>query len=88
MYPGPDIVAVIDLSRLVTGFAPEAFEVVPDLKEKFIEALFAASEWNATWSLPLPKAKETNILLLFRTLTNIFQGKMSLSGMWSVKVSQ
>ncbi|KAG6880255.1 hypothetical protein C0992_001823 [Termitomyces sp. T32_za158] len=80
------VLELIDLSRLVTGFAPEALEVAPGLKEKFIEALFAASEWNASWSLPLPKAKETNMLLLFRTLANIFQEKISLSGTWSVKI--
>ncbi|KAG6889830.1 hypothetical protein C0995_014307 [Termitomyces sp. Mi166 len=84
-WPSLQRFPVIDLSRLVTGFAPEAFDV-PGLKEKFIEALFTASEWSASWSLPLPKPKETNILLLFRTLSNVFQDKISLSGTWSGKV--
>ncbi|KAG5715692.1 Phospholipase A-2-activating protein [Termitomyces sp. T112] len=84
-WPSLQRFPVIDLSRLVTGFAPEALEV-PGLKEKFVEALFAASEWSASWSLPLPKPKETNILLLFRTLTNVFQEKISLSGTWNRKV--
>ncbi|KAG6868823.1 hypothetical protein C0993_009705 [Termitomyces sp. T159_Od127] len=85
-WPSLQRFPVIDLSRLVTGFALEAFEVAPGLKEKFVEALFAASDWNAPWSLPLPKAKETNMLLLFRTLANIFQEKISLSGVWNLKI--
>ncbi|KAG6909638.1 hypothetical protein DXG01_016420 [Tephrocybe rancida] len=78
-------VTVIDLSRLLTGFSPEAFDA-PDLKERFVEALFAASEWNSSWALPLPKPRETNILLLFRTLANVFQDKISLEGTWTSKV--
>ncbi|KAG6843390.1 hypothetical protein H0H93_001190, partial [Arthromyces matolae] len=70
--------------RLVTGFAPGAFEGT-ELKAKFIEALFVASEWSSSWSQPIPKPRETNILLLFRTLANVFQEKISLSGTWSGK---
>ncbi|KAG6833074.1 hypothetical protein H0H87_011819 [Tephrocybe sp. NHM501043] len=84
-WPSSQRFPVIDLSRLLTGFAPEAFDT-SGVKEKFIEALFTASEWNASWSPPLPKPRETNILLLFRTLANVFQDKISLDGTWSNKV--
>ncbi|KAG6853915.1 hypothetical protein C0991_012584 [Blastosporella zonata] len=80
-----DTVVVIDLSRLLTGFAPEAFDA-PGLKERFVEALFTASQWNTSWTPPLSKPRETNILLLFRTLANVFQEKISLDGMWTSKV--
>ncbi|KAG5643225.1 hypothetical protein DXG03_001309 [Asterophora parasitica] len=83
-WPPSQRFPVIDLSRLLTGFSPEAFEA-PGLKERFFEALFKASEWDSSWSLPLPKPRETNILLLFRTLANVFQEKTS-AGSWSGKV--
>ncbi|KAG6828591.1 hypothetical protein H0H92_007381 [Tricholoma furcatifolium] len=79
------ILELIDLSRLLTGFSPETL-APPDLKDKFVEALFTASEWDSSWTPPLPKARETNILLLFRTLANIFQENISLEGNWSGKV--
>ena len=70
--------SVIDLSRLVTGYYPDSL-ASPELKERFFEALFKASEWTGSWSLPLSKAKETNILLLFRTLANAFQEGTTVS---------
>ncbi|KAF8077719.1 phospholipase A-2-activating protein [Lyophyllum atratum] len=84
-WPSSQRFPVIDLSRLLTGFSPDAFEA-PQLKDRFLEALFKACEWDASWSLPLTKPRETNILLLFRTLANIFQEKMSLEGLWPSKV--
>jgi phospholipase A-2-activating protein len=77
---------VIDLSRLVTGYCPEAF-ASSGLKERFFEALFKASDWTASWSLPLSKPKETNILLLFRTLANVFQEGTTIDdGAWVQQV--
>lgn len=70
---------VIDLGRLLVGFCPEAFGgqgtgLEPNvLKERFAEALFQASEWGTGWTLPLPKARETNMLLVLRTLANVFK---------------
>ncbi|KAG5638990.1 hypothetical protein H0H81_008211 [Sphagnurus paluster] len=84
-WPSSQRFPVIDLSRLLTGFSPEAFDA-PGVKEKFFEALFKASEWDVSWSLPLPKARETNILLLFRTLANLFQEKVVPEEGWSSKV--
>jgi phospholipase A-2-activating protein len=76
---------VIDLSRLLTGFCPEAFET-PGLTQRFLDSLFKASDWDSSWALPLSKPRETNILLLFRTLANMFQEKVSPNGVWVSKV--
>jgi phospholipase A-2-activating protein len=76
---------VIDLSRLLAGFCHTAFATL-GLKDRFFEALFKASEWNTSWALPLPKHRETNILLLFRTIANIFQEETTLDGTWVGKV--
>lgn len=70
---------MIDLSRLLVGFCPEAFGgegsgLEPNvLKERFAEALFQAAEWGSGWTPPLPKARETNMLLVLRTLANVFK---------------
>jgi hypothetical protein len=63
---------VIDLCRLVTGYCPKAFTAA-GVKERFFEALFKAAEWDKPWPSPLPKYRETNTLLLFRALANVFQ---------------
>ncbi|KAJ8700517.1 WD repeat protein Lub1 [Pleurotus ostreatus] len=77
---------VIDLSRLLTGFCPSVFSA-PGLRERFLEALFEASDWSSSWSTPLPKPRETNILLLLRTLANSFQEGTRLDeGTWPTKV--
>jgi len=77
---------VIDLSRLLAGFCPSAFATL-GLKDRFFEALFRASEWDASWTLPLPKHRETNTLLLFRTVANVFQEGTAFNGTWVGKVS-
>ena len=73
---------MIDLSRLVTGYCPDAF-AAPGLRERFFKALFKAAEWSEPGSSPLPKYRETNNLLLFRTLANAFQeGAPVTKGDW------
>ncbi|KAF9469300.1 phospholipase A-2-activating protein [Collybia nuda] len=84
-WPSSQRFPVIDLSRLLTGFCPEAFNN-SDLKGRFFEALFKASEWDISWNPPLSKPRETNILLLFRTLANVFQEKTLFEGTWVEKV--
>jgi len=69
---------VIDLSRLLVGFCPEVFGSPSSssselLRERFVDALFKAAEWDAGWAPPLPKARETNMLLVLRTLANSFE---------------
>jgi phospholipase A-2-activating protein len=85
-WPSSQRFPVIDLSRLVTGYCPDAF-ASPGLKERFFEALFTASDWTASWSVPLSKPKETNILLLFRTLGNVYQEGTTINdGAWVQQV--
>ncbi|KAF4615497.1 hypothetical protein D9613_002740 [Agrocybe pediades] len=67
-------------NRLLVGFCPEAFELSPTsssssfdanlLRQRFAEALFRAAEWDSDWTPPLSKARETNMLLVLRTLAN------------------
>ncbi|KAF9484697.1 phospholipase A-2-activating protein [Pholiota conissans] len=71
-WPPSQRFPVIDLSRLLIGFAPEAFSD-PGVLDRFSESLFTAAEWSASWTEPIPKTRETNILLLLRTLANAFQ---------------
>ena len=76
---------VIDLSRLLLGFCPEAFSA-DGLKDRFADALFRAADWSASWALPLPKPRETNMLLLLRTLCNAFQEDGQTDPVWLTKV--
>lgn len=76
---------MIDLGRVLIGFSPKTFED-PDLKEFFYRTLFQASEWNEAWSSPLPKTRETNILLALRTLANGIQEDADLGGSWFSQV--
>jgi len=76
---------LIDLSRLLIGFAPLAISEAA-VKDRLVSALFAAAEWSEAWTSPLNKGRETNILLLFRTLANIFQEGVALNEDWVGKV--
>ncbi|KAF6763887.1 phospholipase A-2-activating protein [Ephemerocybe angulata] len=58
-WPASQRFPVIDLGRLLFGYSPSVFR--------------DSNEWTSPWSSPLPKARETNMLLLFRTLSNAFQ---------------
>ncbi|EAU88837.2 phospholipase A-2-activating protein [Coprinopsis cinerea okayama7 len=86
-WPPSQRFPIIDLSRLLIGYCPEAF-ASPGEKEKFIEALFQSAEWNAPWTSPLPKHRETNILLLLRSLANAFQEGTEINGEWLMKLLQ
>ncbi|PPR06426.1 hypothetical protein CVT26_004838 [Gymnopilus dilepis] len=77
-WPSSQRFPVIDLGRLLVGFCPEAFAPSSTsaesalLSDRFVDALFRAAEWETGWAPPLSKARETNILLVFRTLANAF----------------
>jgi len=73
---------VIDLSRLVIAFGAGK-SADSETRARFFQVLFNASEWNAAWSLPLSKTKQTNILLLLRTVANAFEEDAPISeGTW------
>ncbi|TFK76208.1 phospholipase A-2-activating protein [Pluteus cervinus] len=69
-WPVSQLFPVIDLGRLLVGFSSDAFDATR--KYRFLSVLFAAAEWERSWELPVPKARETNILLVLRTLANSF----------------
>ncbi|KAL0946557.1 hypothetical protein HGRIS_012762 [Hohenbuehelia grisea] len=85
-WPTSQRFPVIDLSRILTGLCPRVLDA-PGLKDRFFEALFKASDWSDPWSPPPPKPRETNILLLLRTLVNSFQERAGLEdGAWPTRV--
>lgn len=55
---------------MLIGF--RAADIDVGTRERLFRCLFKASEWDGTWSLPLSKTKQTNILLLLRTIANAF----------------
>lgn len=72
----------MDLARLVVGHCPEAYSDAT-VKKRFIAALFQGAGWADPWSTPLPKPRETNILLLLRALSNAFQTSTTVGdGAW------
>jgi hypothetical protein len=77
----PDISLVIDLARLLSGFCADRID-----NNAFFDALFRAAELdNGTSSSS--KAKETNVLLVLRTVANAFQeGTKTSDGAWIEKV--
>lgn len=63
---------VIDLARLVVGHCSYAFSE-SEKKRKFFATLFEAAEWTSRWTVPVPKSRETNGLLMLRGLANAFK---------------
>lgn len=62
---------VIDLARLISGYCPSAYSDSKVAKQ-FFASLTKAAEWDAPWDAPIPKSRETNVLLTLRTLANAF----------------
>ncbi|KAK2466759.1 hypothetical protein APHAL10511_001017 [Amanita phalloides] len=71
-WPAPQLFPVIDLARLLAGYCPEIFQD-NDIKERFYNTLLAAADWSSPWGPPLSKIRETNILLVLRTMVNALQ---------------
>lgn len=72
----------MDLSRLVVGHCPSAF-AEPNVKQRFFTAIFQGASWFEPWVSPLPKPRETNVLLLLRALANAFQDTTTAGdGVW------
>jgi phospholipase A-2-activating protein len=64
--------SVIDLLRLILASNPLAFKSVQD-KQGIIRALFKSVQRDQAWVSPLEKSRETNLLLVLRTIANMFQ---------------
>ncbi|KAJ7633059.1 phospholipase A-2-activating protein [Roridomyces roridus] len=71
-WPAGIILPILDLSRLIVAYCPEAVKAA-GLKERLFEALFKASEWPTPWVKSPTKPVETNIMLVFRALANVAQ---------------
>ncbi|KAJ6531599.1 phospholipase A-2-activating protein [Mycena vulgaris] len=71
-WPASLRLPVLDLTRLILAFCPEA--VKPSgLKERLFAALFKAANWQTPWVKPASKPAETNVMLVFRALANVTQ---------------
>ena len=85
-WPTAQLFPVIDLTRLLAGHALHIFHSAAQ-KERLFAALFKAAEWGASWNPPIPKARETNVLLVLRTAANVLQEGTSLGAEpWLLKV--
>jgi len=51
---------------------PVAYKSTGD-KNAVVDALFGTLENDTPWDTPLPKSRETNLLLVLRTIANMFQ---------------
>ncbi|KAI0761444.1 phospholipase A-2-activating protein [Irpex lacteus] len=71
-WPSGSRFPVIDLARLVVGHCSYAFSE-SEKKRKFFATLFEAAEWTSRWTVPVPKSRETNGLLMLRGLANAFK---------------
>ncbi|KAJ7578487.1 phospholipase A-2-activating protein [Mycena floridula] len=71
-WPASQCFPVIDLGRLLTAYSPSLF-ADDDLRQRFFRSLFKAAEFQTPWETPLPKARDTNILLVLKALANVFQ---------------
>jgi phospholipase A-2-activating protein len=81
------ILLVIDLLRLVLANNPSAFKSVSS-KDAVLSTLLKAIDVNAPWDAPLPKPRDTNLLLVLRTLANMFQAPSGLvPAPWTSTVS-
>jgi hypothetical protein len=53
-----------------------------------LQALLRASDWDEDWTPPMSKAKERNMLLLFRATANAFQENVRVGDSpWALDVS-
>lgn len=85
-WPSSSRFPVIDLARLVSGNCPAAYSD-SKVAEQFFAALLKAAEWDTPWDGPIPKSRETNMLLTLRALANAFQESTAASlGDWAAAV--
>ncbi|CAG8586251.1 5422_t:CDS:2 [Acaulospora colombiana] len=88
-WPSAQVFPVIDLLRLVLASSPSAFKSV-ETKQGIVQALLKTVQKDTAWESPLEKSRETNLLLILRTIANMFQpavGKVPASWTTDVMVS-
>ena len=78
---------VIDLARLICGFCHGAYADAT-IGRNFFRALLHAAEWQEPWETPLPKLRDTNVLLVLRAIANSLQEATPVGGdVWFNDVS-
>ncbi|KAF5373632.1 hypothetical protein D9758_000932 [Tetrapyrgos nigripes] len=87
-WPSGTRFPIIDLARLITAFCPSTFEATSGLRSRFFSTLFKAAEWDMPWTPPIPKARETNIMIVLRAVANVFQDGVDLDGTWLAEIFQ
>jgi len=82
-WPAAQRFPVIDLARLLSGSCADLIDY-----STFFDALFRAADLSIeTGSSSPSKAKETNVLLVFRTVANAFQEDAKIGdGVWIDKI--
>ncbi|KLO19214.1 phospholipase A-2-activating protein [Schizopora paradoxa] len=75
-WPSSSRFPVIDLARLISGFCPHFYED-PSRATIFFRALLEAADWSHQWETPIPKPRETNVLLTLRSFANMLQESTS-----------
>ncbi|KAF8274866.1 phospholipase A-2-activating protein [Lactarius quietus] len=82
-WPASQRFPVIDLARLLSGFCADLID-----NDTFFVALFKAADLTIdNGSSSSSKAKETNVLLVLRTVANAFQeGTRTSDGAWVEKI--
>lgn len=63
---------VIDVARLISGYCPH-FYADPSRAKIFFRALLDAADWSHQWETPIPKPRDTNVLLTLRSFANMVQ---------------
>jgi len=63
---------VMDVARLLSGFCPYYY-ADPSRATVFFRALLVAADWSDPWETPIPKPRDTNVLLTLRTFANMLQ---------------
>lgn len=74
-WPNSSRFPLIDLARLICGYCPAAYSD-PKVASQFFNSLLRAAEWDEEWETPMPKQRQTNILLALRSLANAFSDKV------------
>jgi hypothetical protein len=73
--------------RLIAAYCPKPLNDISP-HSRFLQALLRASGWDEDWTPPISKARERNLLLLFRAVANAFQENVRVDdSQWALDVS-
>ncbi len=76
----------MDVARLLSGFCPYYY-ADPSRATVFFRALLVAADWSDPWETPIPKPRDTNVLLTLRTFANMLQDSTASNSLdWLAEV--